>query len=155
MKNYKLSGLTRFLTRFQIVGTDTFLKHLVRLYGLPTIRRSRASVVRRSPRCGQRDHFRPRQMSKGPLGQRAELQGPDRHADETKHADTQRFEETANVTVPALVENDFQPRILLAVAQHGGAFCREEFAGGGNAAFETPGERFVRHAIHPDRKSVV
>lgn len=57
------------------------------------------------------------------------------------------FTQTANVTVAAFIQQDFQPGVLFAFAQQGGAFGGEEAVFGAGSGFELAQQRGIGNTV--------
>ena len=66
-------------------------------------------------------------QSCGAFCQIAQGQSSDGNTHESKHFYSQCFEHSANVTVLAFVENNFQPRIVFTLTKDAGNFDAQDF----------------------------
>ena len=80
----------------------------------------------------------------------AEGDAADGDADEAEDFDLEGFEEAADVTVAAFVEDDFKPGVFFAFAEEGGAFGGEGAVVSLDAGFEGGEEGGVREAVDLD-----
>jgi hypothetical protein len=55
----------------------------------------------------------------------------DRHPYETQYLNAQRFEQTANLSVLAFIQRNFQPAVLLAVPKQTRRLCAQVSVSGG------------------------
>ena len=76
------------------------------------------------------------QRADAPFAKLPERQRADRNPDQPQYCDAERRQQTSNVTVPALVQDNFEPGIALAAAKHTdipdsqeiSISCRDSFA---------------------------